>query len=84
MRFWIIGPHQLKGFAAVDQIINDQNPSAISHQLRVWCFEDHRISAILVVIALNADRIYIAHIEFAGHDHGRRHAAARDGHNCPP
>src|SRR5262249_12819392 len=76
-------PDHARGMPGIDEIVDDEIALAIAGDT----LEDLDLAAHAegrVVVALDADRIYEAHVEFAGHDRGRHEAAAGDRDNAAP
>ena len=75
--------HKFQRFAAIDEIVYYKDAFAIAHNVFVWRFENFGFAALVSfaatrVVGFDRNGIDRANVEFAGHDHARRHAAARD------
>ena len=84
MGVWIECADEFQGFAAVDQIVDNQDTCTVAHKCRIGCFQNLGLRLILVVVAFDADRIDGPDIQFARSDHRRGHAATGDRHNGAP
>jgi O-antigen ligase len=75
--------HHLGGFSGVDQIVDDQHALAAELDDRIRYGLEHGEFALrlVVVVALDADRLDQPNIELARDDRGRDEPAARDGDN---
>lgn len=78
MRFGVKLADKFQRLAAVHQIVDDENAGAVAHQLRLRRLDDMGIPLRLVAVGFDRNGVDHPHVELAGDDHGRRHAATRD------